>query len=71
MHALTDAILGAIGEGDIGMHFPPSDPQWKGAASRIFLEKAVELLDAKGGVSPMPTSPSSRKRRRSRRISRR
>ena len=50
MHALTDAILGAIGEGDIGTHFPPSDPQWKGAASRIFLEKAVELLHAKGGV---------------------
>ena len=50
MHALTDAILGAIGEGDIGTHFPPSDPQWKGAASRIFLVKAVELLQAKGGV---------------------
>jgi len=50
MHALTDAILGTIGEGDIGTHFPPSDPQWKGAASRIFLEKAMELLAAKGGM---------------------
>ena len=50
MHALTDAILGAIGEGDIGTHFPPSDPQWKGAASRIFLARAVELLEAKGGI---------------------
>jgi 2-C-methyl-D-erythritol 4-phosphate cytidylyltransferase / 2-C-methyl-D-erythritol 2,4-cyclodiphosphate synthase len=50
MHALTDAILGAIGEGDIGTHFPPSDPQWKGAASSIFLEKALNLLAAKGGA---------------------
>lgn len=50
MHALTDAILGAIGEGDIGIHFPPSDPQWKGAPSRIFLEKAMALLQARGGV---------------------
>ena len=50
MHALTDAILGAIGEGDIGTHFPPSDPQWKGAPSRIFLARAVELLEAKGGI---------------------
>lgn len=50
MHALTDAILGTIGEGDIGTHFPPSDPQWKGAPSRIFLMKAVELLEAKHGI---------------------
>lgn len=50
MHALTDAILGTIGEGDIGTHFPPSDPQWKGAPSRIFLMKAVELLEAKRGI---------------------
>ena len=50
MHALTDAILGTIGEGDIGTHFPPSDPQWKGAPSRIFLEKAMELLGARRGV---------------------
>ena len=50
MHALTDAIFGAIGEGDIGRWFPPSDPQWKGAASRIFLEKAMERLRARGGA---------------------
>ncbi len=49
LHALTDAILGAIGEGDIGVHFPPDDPQWKGAASSIFLRRAVELVRAKGG----------------------
>lgn len=49
MHALTDAILGAIGEGDIGVHFPPSDPQWKGAASKIFLARAMTLLEKKGG----------------------
>ena len=50
MHALTDAILGAIGEGDIGDHFPPSDPQWKGAPSHIFLEKARDLVAQKGGA---------------------
>src|SRR5205814_7801238 len=50
MHALTDAILGAIGEGDIGIHFPPSDPQWRGAASSIFLAKAVELVQNRGGL---------------------
>ena len=48
MHALTDAIYGAMAEGDIGQHFPPSDPQWKGAASDIFLRHAVELAGAKG-----------------------
>lgn len=50
MHALTDAILGAIGEADIGKHFPPSDPQWKGAPSSIFLLKAMELLTARKGI---------------------
>ncbi len=50
MHALTDAILGAIGEADIGKHFPPSDPKWKGVASSIFLLKAVELLSARKGI---------------------
>jgi 2-C-methyl-D-erythritol 4-phosphate cytidylyltransferase / 2-C-methyl-D-erythritol 2,4-cyclodiphosphate synthase len=50
MHALTDAILGAIGEGDIGTHFPPSDKKWKGADSSIFVEKAISLLVARGGV---------------------
>jgi 2-C-methyl-D-erythritol 4-phosphate cytidylyltransferase/2-C-methyl-D-erythritol 2,4-cyclodiphosphate synthase len=49
MHALTDAILGAIGEGDIGQHFPPTNPKWKGAASSIFLQHAVKLVAAKGG----------------------
>ncbi len=49
LHALTDAILGAIGEGDIGTHFPPSDPQWKNAASKIFVEKALSLLAQRGG----------------------
>jgi 2-C-methyl-D-erythritol 4-phosphate cytidylyltransferase / 2-C-methyl-D-erythritol 2,4-cyclodiphosphate synthase len=50
LHALTDAILGAIGEGDIGTHFPPSDMQWKNAASAIFVQKAMALLQARGGV---------------------
>jgi 2-C-methyl-D-erythritol 4-phosphate cytidylyltransferase/2-C-methyl-D-erythritol 2,4-cyclodiphosphate synthase len=50
MHAITDAILGAIAEGDIGAHFPPSDPQWKGAASSIFLAHACKLVRARGGV---------------------
>lgn len=44
MHALTDAIYGALAQGDIGRHFPPSDPQWKGAASEIFLEHAITLM---------------------------
>ncbi|TVP72346.1 MAG: bifunctional 2-C-methyl-D-erythritol 4-phosphate cytidylyltransferase/2-C-methyl-D-erythritol 2,4-cyclodiphosphate synthase [Rhodobacteraceae bacterium] len=48
MHALTDAIYGALAEGDIGRHFPPSDPQWKGAASAIFLRHAVDLAAKKG-----------------------
>ncbi|MDP3401887.1 MAG: 2-C-methyl-D-erythritol 2,4-cyclodiphosphate synthase, partial [Brevundimonas sp.] len=49
LHALTDAILGAMGDGDIGDHFPPSDPQWKGASSDRFLVHAVERLAARGG----------------------
>jgi 2-C-methyl-D-erythritol 4-phosphate cytidylyltransferase/2-C-methyl-D-erythritol 2,4-cyclodiphosphate synthase len=49
MHALTDAILGAIGAGDIGQHFPPSDPQWRGAASWKFLAHAAKLVADKGG----------------------
>lgn len=48
MHAVTDAIYGALAEGDIGRHFPPSDPQWKGAASEIFLRHAAELARARG-----------------------
>ena len=50
LHALTDAILGAIGAGDIGQHFPPSDPQWKDAASDRFLVHALSLLRARGGA---------------------
>lgn len=49
LHALTDAILGAIGAGDIGDHFPPSDPQWKGAPSDTFLRHAARLVTEKGG----------------------
>jgi 2-C-methyl-D-erythritol 4-phosphate cytidylyltransferase/2-C-methyl-D-erythritol 2,4-cyclodiphosphate synthase len=49
LHALTDAILGAMGDGDIGDHFPPTDPQWKGASSDRFLIHAVERLTARGG----------------------
>lgn len=49
LHALTDAILGAIGEGDIGVHFPPSDQKWKGAASTIFLRHAGDLVAKRGG----------------------
>ncbi|WP_103333449.1 bifunctional 2-C-methyl-D-erythritol 4-phosphate cytidylyltransferase/2-C-methyl-D-erythritol 2,4-cyclodiphosphate synthase [Pseudotabrizicola formosa] len=48
MHALTDAIYGALAEGDIGVHFPPSDPQWKGAASHIFLRHAMGRVAARG-----------------------
>ena len=50
LHAITDALLGTIGAGDIGMHFPPSDPQWRGAASARFLEHAAGLIAAKGGI---------------------
>jgi 2-C-methyl-D-erythritol 4-phosphate cytidylyltransferase / 2-C-methyl-D-erythritol 2,4-cyclodiphosphate synthase len=50
LHALTDAILGAIGEADIGQHFPPTDKQWKGVASSVFIEKAMTLLRARGGI---------------------
>ncbi|MEZ5682411.1 MAG: bifunctional 2-C-methyl-D-erythritol 4-phosphate cytidylyltransferase/2-C-methyl-D-erythritol 2,4-cyclodiphosphate synthase [Erythrobacter sp.] len=48
LHALTDALLGAIGDGDIGTHFPPSDPQWKGASSDRFLSHAAELVGNSG-----------------------
>ena len=48
MHALTDAIYGALADGDIGRHFPPSDPQWKGAASEIFLAHAVRRAADRG-----------------------
>ena len=48
MHAITDAIYGALAEGDIGRHFPPSDPKWKGADSRVFLEHAKFLAMERG-----------------------
>lgn len=48
MHALTDAIYGALADGDIGQHFPPSDPQWKGAESHIFLAHAIARARARG-----------------------
>ena len=50
LHAITDALLGTIAEGDIGTHFPPSDPQWRGADSAQFLEHAASLVAARGGV---------------------
>ena len=50
LHALVDAILGALSDGDIGMHFPPDDPKWKGADSERFLLHAYELVSARGGA---------------------
>lgn len=50
LHAVTDAIYGAIGDGDIGRHFPPSDAQWKDADSRIFLDHALGLMREQGGI---------------------
>lgn len=50
LHALTDALLATCGAGDIGDHFPPSDPQWKGAPSRIFLEHAARIVRENGGT---------------------
>jgi len=49
LHALTDALLATCGAGDIGTHFPPSDPQWRGAASRIFVEHAAAIVRQAGG----------------------
>jgi len=49
LHALTDALLATCGAGDIGVHFPPSDPQWKGAPSRLFVEHAAHIVRARGG----------------------
>lgn len=50
VHALTDAILGALAAGDIGQHFPPSDERWRGAPSRVFLQHAAELVRKYGGT---------------------
>jgi 2-C-methyl-D-erythritol 4-phosphate cytidylyltransferase/2-C-methyl-D-erythritol 2,4-cyclodiphosphate synthase len=49
LHALTDALLGAIGAADIGEHFPPTDPQWRGASSDRFVRHAVSLIHSRGG----------------------
>ena len=49
LHALTDALLGTIGAGDIGSHFPPSEPRWRGAPSDLFVRHAAQLLAAAGG----------------------
>jgi 2-C-methyl-D-erythritol 2,4-cyclodiphosphate synthase len=49
MHAICDAVLGAIGEGDIGLFFPNTDPRWKGAASKLFLEEAARQVRFHGG----------------------
>ncbi len=50
LHALTDAVLGAIGAGDIGTHFPPTDPQWRGVSSDRFLKHAADLVSAQDGI---------------------
>ncbi len=49
LHALTDALLGTIADGDIGVHFPPSDDRWRGAASDLFLKVAGDKISARGG----------------------
>ena len=67
LHALTDALLGAIGDGDIGQHFPDTDPRWKGAASHLFLRDALRGSARAAAPSPMSTSPSCAKPPRSRR----
>jgi len=50
LHAITDALLGTIADGDIGMHFPPTDPKWRGADSATFLKHAASLVAAQGGI---------------------
>src|SRR6185295_104493 len=50
IHALVDAILGALADGDIGVHFPPTDEKWRGASSDKFLQFAVERVKARGGM---------------------
>ena len=50
LHTITDAIYGAISDGDIGHHFPPSDPQWKGTASDVFLRHAIERVQSRNGI---------------------
>ena len=66
LHALVDAILGALAEGDIGAHFPPSDPQWRNASSDRFLAFAVERVTKRAAAaSPISISPSCARRRAS------
>jgi 2-C-methyl-D-erythritol 4-phosphate cytidylyltransferase/2-C-methyl-D-erythritol 2,4-cyclodiphosphate synthase len=50
LHAITDALLGAAGLGDLGEHFPPSEPRWRGAASALFLDHAAALLRNRGAI---------------------
>ena len=50
LHALTDALLGTVGAGDIGAHFPPGDPQWRGVDSAVFLRRAVQIVGAHGAI---------------------
>jgi 2-C-methyl-D-erythritol 2,4-cyclodiphosphate synthase len=50
LHALTDALLGAMGQGDIGQHFSNTDPRWAGASSNVFVEHAMAMLQSRGGV---------------------
>ena len=50
LHAITDALLGTMAAGDIGTHFPPSDPQWKGADSAIFVRHVVQMINERGGM---------------------
>ncbi|MDD3182698.1 MAG: bifunctional 2-C-methyl-D-erythritol 4-phosphate cytidylyltransferase/2-C-methyl-D-erythritol 2,4-cyclodiphosphate synthase [Alphaproteobacteria bacterium] len=50
LHAITDALLGTMAAGDIGAHFPPSDPQWKGADSSLFIRHAVQMINERGGL---------------------
>jgi 2-C-methyl-D-erythritol 2,4-cyclodiphosphate synthase len=49
MHAICDAVLGALGEGDIGHFFPNTDPRWKGVPSKVFLQEAARLIAVRGG----------------------
>ena len=63
LHALTDALLGAIADGDIGVHFPPSDARWRGAASELFLKDAARArASARRRDRACRSSPSSAKR---------
>ena len=64
LHALTDAILGALADGDIGVHFPPSDPQWRGASSDRFLAFAVERARKRAAAASRISISTSCARRR-------